>query len=108
MLPVTPVSVGSPVLSGSQPFFSLPSFQPIDENRFAGEQRVYPTEVEVRFENQVEDRPLDDSMELDGGSEEVVHSSTLSPPPFVFRTTSPHSRVIPEPPSRFLGPDVQG
>ena len=80
LLPVTPVSVGSPVLSGSQPFFSLPSFQPIDENRFAGEQRVYPTEVEVRFENQVEDRLLDDSMEQDGGSEEVVHSSTLSPP----------------------------
>ena len=80
LLPVTPVSVGSPVLSGSQPFFSLPSFQPIDENRFAGEQRVYPTEVEVRFENQVEDRLLDDSMEQDGGSEEVVHYSTLSPP----------------------------
>ena len=81
LLPVTPVSMGSPVLSVSQPVFSLPSFQPNDEDRFAGEQRVYPTEVEVRFENrQVEDCLLDDSMEQDGGSEEIVHSSTLSPP----------------------------
>ena len=83
LLPVTPVSLGSPGLSVSQPFLSLPSFQPNDEDHFAGEQRVYPTEVEVRFENrQVEDCLLDDSMELDGGSEEIVHSSTLSPPPF--------------------------
>ena len=83
LLPVTPVSVGSPLQSFSQPDFSLPSFQPIDEDRSAGEQRVYPTEVEVRFENrQVEDCLLDDSMEQDGGSEEIVHSSTLSPPPF--------------------------
>ena len=83
LLPVTPVSMGSPGLSVSQPVFSLPSFQPNDEDRFAGEQRVYPTEVEVRFENrQVEDCLLDDSMEQDGGSEEIIHSSTLYPPPF--------------------------
>ena len=79
---MTPVSVGSPVQSFSQPDFSLPSFQPNDEDRFAGEQREYPTVVEVHFENEVEDCLSDDSMEQDGGSEEVVHSSTLSPPPF--------------------------
>ena len=44
---------------------------------------MYPTEVEVRSENrQVEDCLLDDSMDQDGGSEEIVHSSTLPPPPF--------------------------
>ena len=43
---------------------------------------MYPTEVEVRFEDcQVENRPLDDSMEQDEGSEENVLPSTNSPPP---------------------------
>ena len=46
LLPVTPVSVGSPLQSLSQTDFSLPSFQPIGDDRSAGEQRVYPTEVE--------------------------------------------------------------
>ena len=41
LLPVTPVSVGSLSQSSSQPdFYSLPSFQPNDEDRFSGEQRV--------------------------------------------------------------------
>ena len=78
LLPVTPVSVGSLSQSFSQPdFSSLPSFQPNDEDCFSGEQRVYPTEVEVRLENrQVEDCLFDDSME----QEEIVLSSTNSPP----------------------------
>ena len=43
---------------------------------------MYPTEVEVRFEDsQVENRPLDDSMEEDEGSGENVLLSTNSPPP---------------------------
>ena len=79
LLPVTPDSVGSPLQSLSQPDFSLPSFQPIDEDRSAGEQRVYPTEVEVRFENrQVEDCLLDDSMEAARKS----YIPVLFPPPF--------------------------
>ena len=80
---MTPVAVGSLSQSSSQPdFYSLPSFQTNDEDRSSGEQRVYPTEVEVRFEDcQVEDRLLDDSMEQDEGSEEIVLSST-NPPPF--------------------------
>ena len=82
LLPVTPVSVGSLSQSSSQPgFYSLHSFQLNDEDRFSGEQRVYPTEVEVRIEDcQVEDRLLDDSMEQDEGSEEIVLFSTNSPP----------------------------
>ena len=82
LLPVTPVSVGSLSQSSSQPdFYSLPSFQTNDEDRSSGEQRVYPTEVEVRFEDcQVENRPLEDYMEQDEGSEENVLPSTNSPP----------------------------
>ena len=57
-----------------------------DEDRSFGEQRVYPTEVEVLFEDsQVENRSLDISMEEDVGSEEHVLISTnppLPPPPF--------------------------
>ena len=83
LLPVTPVSVGSLSQSFSQlDFYSLPSFQPNDEDRFSGKQRVYPTEVEVHIENcQVEDCLLDDSMEQDEGSEEIVLSSNS--PPFL-------------------------
>ena len=80
---MTPVSVGSLSQSSSQPdFYSLPSFQPNDEDRSSGDPRVFATEVEVRFEDsQVENRPLDDSMEEDEGSEENVIPSTNSPPP---------------------------
>ena len=46
---------------------------------------MYPTEVEVRFEDcQVENRPLEDSMEQDEGSEENILPSTNSPPPPPF------------------------
>ena len=46
---------------------------------------MYPTEVEVRFEDsQVENRALDDSMEEDEGSEENVLPSTNYPPPPPF------------------------
>ena len=54
---------------------------------------MYPTEVEVRFENrQVEDCLLDDSMEQDEGSEEIVRSSTNSPP---FRGWNGDPRSLP-------------
>ena len=80
---MTPVAVGSLSQSSSQPdFLSLPSFQTNDEDRSSGEQRVYPTEVEVLIENsQVENRSLDVSMEEDLGSEEhVLSTNPLSPP----------------------------
>ena len=85
LLPVTPVAVGSLSQSSYQlDFNSLPSFQTNGEDRSCGEQRVYPTEVEVRFEDsQVENRSLDVSMDEDVGSEENVLLSTNSlPPPF--------------------------
>ena len=76
-LPVTPVVLpsGMPVLFGSQSqssfqpdFLSFPSFQPNGPDRSSGEQRVYPTDVEVIIENsQVAERPLDVSMEEDLG-----------------------------------------
>ena len=71
-LPVTPVSVGSLSQSSSQPdFHSFPSFQTNDEDRLFGEQRVYPTEVEVLFEDsQVENHPRKGqryTLLLDGG-----------------------------------------
>ena len=59
-LPVTPVVLpsGTPALLGSQSqsssqpdFLSLPSFQPNGPGCSSGEQRVYPTEVEVIIEN---------------------------------------------------------
>ena len=90
-LPVTPVVLpsGTPALLGSQSqsssqpdFLSLPSFQPNGPGRLFGEQRVYPTEVEVNIENsQVAERPLDVSMEEDLGSEEQVLSINSLPPP---------------------------
>ena len=121
-LPVTPVSVGSLSQSSSQPDFrSLPSFQTNYEDRSFGEQRVYPTEVEVLFEDsQVENRSLVVSMEEDLGSEEHVLISTnpLPPPPFRGWNRDPRSfssgepgfggyqalgpRAPPPPPPRFL------
>ena len=70
----TPACLGSQSQSSSQPdFLSLPNFQPNDSGRSSGEQRVYPTEVEVIIENsQVADRPVDASMEEDLGSEEFL------------------------------------
>ena len=66
----------------STPSLSLPSFQTNDEDRSFGEQRVYPTEVEVLIENiQVENRSPDVSMEEDLGSEEHVLSTNPLPPP---------------------------
>ena len=79
----TPACMGSQSQSSSQPgFLSLPSFQPNDPGRSSGEQRVYPTEVEVIIENsQVADRPLDVSMEEEGREEQVL-STNFPPPPF--------------------------
>ena len=74
-LPVTPVVLpsGTPALLGSQSqsssmpdFLSLPRFLQNGPGRSSGEQRVYPTEVDVIIENsQAADRPLDVSMEED-------------------------------------------
>ena len=88
-----PASLGSQSQSSSQhDFLSLPSFQPNGPGRSSGEQRVYPTEVEVIIENsQVAERPLDVSMEEDLGSEEQVLSTNSTPPPLRGRNRDPRS-----------------
>ena len=91
-LPVTLVVLlyGMPALLGLQSssfpwwVFSLPSFQPNDLGQSSGEQRSYPTDVVVNFENnQAVHSPVDMSMEEEGSEEQVLltHSSSLPPPP---------------------------
>ena len=69
-LPVTPVGWGHNLTFSQPVFLSLPSFQTNDEDRSFAERWVYPTS-RVLFENsQVENRPLDVSLEFGLGSEE--------------------------------------
>ena len=69
-LPVTPVGWDHNHTFSQPVFLSLPSFQTNDEDRSFGEQWVYPTSRVLIENSQVENRPLDVSMEFGLGSEE--------------------------------------
>ena len=63
-------------------FLSLASSRTTQLGRSSGEQRVYPTDVEVIIENsQVVDRPMDVSMEEEGSEEQVLSTNSLPPLP---------------------------
>ena len=69
-LPVTPVGWDHNHTFSQPVFLSLPSFQTNHEDRSFGEKWVYPTSRVLIENSQVENRPLDVSMEFGLGSEE--------------------------------------